>query len=61
MLNDDCFRGLASAKNQTDFFDGIAAAARQASSAIDLPYVLMYQSKLSDGEPIYPVLPRAHG
>jgi hypothetical protein len=44
--------GTASAKNQADFFQGITAAARQSSSAIDLPYMLMYQTQLSEGESI---------
>lgn len=47
------FHHIASAKNQTDFFQGITAAARESSSAIDLPYMLMYQPKLSEGEPKY--------
>lgn len=42
----------ASAKNQADFFHGITTAARQTSSAIDLPYMLMYQTQLSEGEHI---------
>ncbi|KAI5449034.1 hypothetical protein NCC49_005647, partial [Naganishia albida] len=41
-------KGVSSAKNQADFFHGITTAARQTSSAIDLPYMLMYQTQLSE-------------
>ncbi|KAJ9116333.1 hypothetical protein QFC22_004773 [Naganishia vaughanmartiniae] len=41
-------KSVSSAKNQADFFQGIAEAASQTQSAIDLPYMLMYQTQLSE-------------
>ncbi|KAJ9104138.1 hypothetical protein QFC19_004122 [Naganishia cerealis] len=42
------FFWIATAKNQADFFQGIAEAAMQGQCAIDLPYMLMYQTQLSE-------------